>query len=218
MPPESKLTCVVSLCRLEAIFKYLRWLNLAWIIFSIFLVEFTLNFNHVAAVLGGPHDNELHLPAQLLPLLIGAFGFVRTCYLLLESWRSPEDIDPSVSAPTTPLPARTMHPGRDILLAFSPAMARASTTTSHDPNEIDELERQRSRFGRYLVAWLPWLSLLPYFRKEPHQDKEKRLSDASQTFASVKLGQPGDSRQRVEGKPALPNGTDEPSVKDRQTG
>lgn len=127
------------------------------------LVECTLNFNHVAPVLGGAgHDNEISLPAQLLPLLIGAFGFVRTCYLLLETWRSPDDIDPSLSAPPKPLPARTMHV-KDMFLMFSPAMRRKSTFT-HGPGEVEDFAKRRGRPARYLVAWLPWLSLLRSFQ------------------------------------------------------
>lgn len=161
------------------------------------LVEFSLNFNHVSAVLGGPNENELHLPAQLLPLLIGAFGFVRTCYLLFESWRSPEDIDPSLSAPPTPLPARTMHP-RDVLLLFSPAMARRSTF-SHDPEEIDETAKRRGRSVRYLVAWLPWLSLLESFQERPRLDKEKRVSGRSDRSQSPQWEQRSDRRRASRG-------------------
>ncbi|KAF9873161.1 hypothetical protein CkaCkLH20_09324 [Colletotrichum karsti] len=168
---------------LEVLFRWLRWLNLAFLIYSMLLVEFTLNFNHVNAVLGGPHNNELHLPAQLLPLLIGSFGFVRTCYLLFESWRSPEDIDPSLSAPPTPVAARTMHT-RDVLLLFSPAMARRPTTF-HDPDEIDKTAKQRGWPVRYLVAWLPWLSLLGFFQERPALEDRKRHSKGSENSERV---------------------------------
>ncbi|KAF6808550.1 hypothetical protein CPLU01_15657 [Colletotrichum plurivorum] len=178
---------------LQVLFKWLRWLNLAFLIYSMLLVEFSLNFNHVSAVLGGPNENELHLPAQLLPLLIGTFGFVRTCYLLFESWRSPEDIDPSLSAPPTPLTSRTMHP-RDMLLLFSPAMARRSTV-SHDPEEIDETAKRRGRSVRYLVAWLPWLSLLESFQDHPRPDKEKRVSGRSDGSESPPWAAKSDGRQ-----------------------
>jgi hypothetical protein len=146
--------------RLEAIFKYLRILNFLWLIHST-LIEFSLNFNNVTAVLGGLKNNELHLPGQLLPLLIGAFGFVRTSYFVLESWHSPGDIQPPLSEPSPPHAASIMH-ARDLPLAFSPAMARRTTTISHDPDEIDELERGRRCPVRYLVAWIPWLSLIKW--------------------------------------------------------
>ena len=167
---------------MRVIYKALRVLNLLWLVFSIFLVEFSLNFNNITAVLGGPHDNELHLPSQLLPLLIGAFGFVRIIYLLFEQTRSPGDAEPSVAhPPTPPRQARTMHLA-DALHVFSPAMARDSLTTTRDDDDIDAMERHRPRRLRYLVAWLPWLSLLPAFRSEdgePAHKREKRLSDLS---------------------------------------
>jgi hypothetical protein len=185
---------------LEVIFKYMRVLNFLWLVYSVFLVEFSLNFNNVTAVLGGPEDNEFHLPAQLLPFMIGIFGFVRTCYLLFESWRSPGDTEPSVSEPTPPLPARTMHI-RDIPLAFSPAMARNSTISSHDPNEVDDIERGRRWPVRYLVSWLPWLSVLKYFRDEPvinRYDKMNYHSGFSQANEKIDFAQPPRRHQDLE--------------------
>jgi hypothetical protein len=152
------------------------------LVYSALLIEFTLNFNNVTAVLGGPHSSELHLPGQLLPLLIGAFGFVRICYLVLESWRSGNDVEPSLATnQRTRLEARTLHT-KDLPLAFSPAMKREERVRKeHEPDEVDELERRRGRAARYLVSWLPWLSLLEGFRDEPVMDmgKEKRWSEYS---------------------------------------
>jgi hypothetical protein len=160
---------------LEVAHKALRVLNFLWLVWSMLLVEMTLNYNHVSAVLGGPTDNELHLPAQLLPLLIGAFGFVRILYKLLEDRRGRGDVDPSLAhdpAPPSPKAARTMHLDK-AFAAFSPAMAKRAPTAPHDPAEVDPLERRRSRALRYLVAWLPWLSLLQHFQG-PEGDEEKR--------------------------------------------
>jgi hypothetical protein len=154
--------------RLQIVYNSLRVLNFAWLVYSILLIEFTLNFNNVTAVLGGPHNNELHLPGQILPLLIGAFGFVRICYLVLENWRSPSDVEPSLATrPMTVQEARTLH-AKDLTLAFSPAMKREETMRGErDYGEVDELERGRRTPVRYLVTWLPWLSLLDYFRDDP---------------------------------------------------
>src|ERR1700760_12031 len=82
--------------RLKFLYKFWRWWQLGFIIYSIFLVEFSLNFNHVQGVLGGPNDNELHLPAQLLPLLIGACSFMRILWLSYSEMRQPGDEDASV--------------------------------------------------------------------------------------------------------------------------
>jgi hypothetical protein len=169
-----------------------------------------LNFNNVTAVLGGPHDNELHLPSQLLPLLMGAFGFVRACYLLFESWRSPGEIEPSMAEPSPPHPARTMHI-RDIPLAFSLAMARNSIATSHDPNELDELQRGRRWLVRYLVAWLPWLSLLPFFENDSVRHQGKRQSDQSgysRANDKINFAQPPLRGSGIERKPVPVHGSD----------
>jgi hypothetical protein len=150
-------------------FAALRILNLLWMIYSALLVEFSLNFNHITGVLGGPNDNELHLPAQLLPLLLGAFGFVRICWLKFEDWRSPDDHDPSVVTPEAQIHRRskTLPMGLGALKMFSREMARTRTEKEvHKDDEIDMLEDGMRRRFRYLVAWLPWLSLLDSFRAD----------------------------------------------------
>ena len=155
----------------------MQWANLIWLIFSALMVEFTLNFNHVTAVLGGPNDNELHLPSELLPLLIGAFGFVRICWLKFEEWRSPGDRDPSVVKSTDmPRRSRTLRFGVHMLQIFSSSLAKdAARVAQHEADELDELEKNRTRASRYLVSWLPWLSLLKHWRNELPEDKGKSL-------------------------------------------
>lgn len=67
--------------------------------------------------------------------------------------------------------------GVDMLQAFSPAMAMDDGRKEPDPNEVDEVDelvKKRSRIVRYLVAVLPWLSLLEYFHDKPQIGK--RLS------------------------------------------
>lgn len=148
---------------------------MVWIIWSILLVEFSLNFNHVGAVLGGPNDNELHLPSQILPLMVGLFGFVRTTYLAFEGWRAGDgDIEPSEAGPTEHRQSRTMKFGMDIFQAFSASMAKDVEHKEHRPDEMDDLESRSSRKARYLVAVLPWLSLLEYCTDKPQIGK--RLS------------------------------------------
>lgn len=146
-----------------------------WIIWSVILVEVSLNFNHVGAVLGGPNDNEVHLPSQILPLLVGLFGFVRTIFLAFKDWRAVDgDMEPSEAGPTEYHRSRTMKFGLDMFQAFSPGMAKDIEHKEHKPDEVDDLESKRSRKVRYLVAVLPWLSLLEYFQDKPQV--WKRLS------------------------------------------
>jgi len=136
------------------------------------LIEFTLNYNHVSIVLGGTQYVQVHLPAQLIPLLIGIFGFVRISYLRFEQWRSPGSIEPStVSTEAEPRPSRTFRFGVDVLKAFSPAMARQRTIKRHDPSDVDGMQKRRPWPIRYLVSWLPWLSLLTPFHAEPEVEK-----------------------------------------------
>jgi hypothetical protein len=146
----------------------LRWANSLWLIFTILVVECTLHHNHVHAVVGGPNDNELHLPSQLITLMIGAFGLVRVCYLKLKDWRTLGDRDPSiVETPQTSYPTWKPEMRWSILKIFSPSYAENSHTTAdgdkddeNDENEIDDLMKGRAQFMRYSISWLPWLALL----------------------------------------------------------
>jgi hypothetical protein len=58
-------------------------------------------------------------------------------------------------------------------------MARKSTMVERDPDEVDELERGRRWSVRYLVAWMPWLSLIKGFQDAEVREKEKRWSEQS---------------------------------------
>ncbi|KAL2071838.1 hypothetical protein VTL71DRAFT_13073 [Oculimacula yallundae] len=152
---------------LEIIFKVLRIFNFFWIIYSALLIEFSLNFNNVTAVLKGRNNGkELHLPAHIFPLLMGTFGLVQILYLLVQSKRTNEDAEPSLATSSLPQRSRTLRV-RSLLLTFSPAMSRDSTTVKYDPEEIDDLRRGRAWTVRYLVSWLPWLSLLGSFQDMP---------------------------------------------------
>jgi hypothetical protein len=143
--------------------------------FSVLMVELTLGYNHATAVLGGPDDNELHLPSELLPLMIGAFSFLRTCWLKFEEWRSPSNPDPSIAVdddgdddlPARARRSRTMRLGVRVFQAFSESLAAdAGRRAEHEAEELDRLERGRPTPERYLVAWLPWLSLLKRWRND----------------------------------------------------
>jgi hypothetical protein len=104
-------------------------------------------------------------------MLIGAFSFVRILWIRFEIWRSPEDIDPSLP-PTAdtglakrPKQVRTFRNPGDVLRLFSPALSRSFI----DKKLISEEARRTysavdgPRWKRYLVGWLPWLSLVSWF-------------------------------------------------------
>ena len=121
--------------RLNLIYKFLRIGNFLWLLFSAITVEFTLNFNHVKNVLGGKNGGELHYPSQLLPFLVGTLGFLRTCYAVVKDRWLKEDRESSVGVGT-----------------FSGSDAT--------PDESRDQEKPKGWPTRYLIAWLPWLSLL----------------------------------------------------------
>lgn len=122
--------------------KTLRWMNLIWLIFSAVMVECTLNFNHINDVLGGP-TNNLSSPGQLLPLLVGAIGFTGTCYKLAQDRLFNKEKR-----------GKLLH-----RRGFGPSTLRSTSG-------FDRQQQERSRVVRYLVGWLPWLSLLQHFDEE----------------------------------------------------
>src|ERR1700761_5925959 len=90
--------------RLRWTFYFLRVGNFLFILWSMILVECTLNYNHVKEVLGP--GKRVFFPSQLIPMIIGAFSFVRLMYKLLEKWRDPND-EPSL--PTAPHESKTQQ-------------------------------------------------------------------------------------------------------------
>lgn len=142
-------------CRLSFIFKFLRVANLFWLIFSALMVEFTLNFNNVDAVLGGKTDGGLQLPSQLLPFLIGVFSFIRTLYKLIkEKWWGVNESDAEAHH------ASHAEIGLDELQMTEEIPLDPANTEPHGPDQSSEQQEQRPGPVRFLVAWLPWLGLV----------------------------------------------------------
>ncbi|KAI9170549.1 hypothetical protein HJFPF1_00017 [Paramyrothecium foliicola] len=126
--------------------KVLRIFNVFWLLFSAFSVEFTLNFNHVVGVLGG-QGNALSNPGQLLPFLVGLFGFVATIYALAKERLFPKIEDDSFS------PVNLTF---DIPQSNSSSGGRSAARN----RRLDQQQEKRSTIIRFVVAWLPWLGLL----------------------------------------------------------
>ncbi|KAH8172342.1 hypothetical protein LIA77_06597 [Sarocladium implicatum] len=127
---------------LSMMFKVLRVANPIWLLWSIITIECTLNFNNVKGVLGGT-DNSLSVPGQLLPFLIGGFGFFETLYGILKVKVLQKDF----------------HDAPQAYTGFGPSVLRSTT-------DMEKNQQTHSWAVRYLVGWLPWLSLLHSYDKE----------------------------------------------------
>jgi hypothetical protein len=149
---------------LKSIHKFWKIFTPVYIIYSMLKIEFTLNFNHVGMVLGGPGDDEIELPAQMLPLLIGVFSFVRVSWLTWSAHRA-EEGSPAIA--------------NDGLDGPKPALAAdAPQPEMHDGDELDPHFRGRGVFARYFVAMMPWFSLLDHFGANMRAKDEERLFKA----------------------------------------
>ena len=118
------------------------------------MVEFTLNFNHIAGVLGGRDGNALSNPGQLLPFLVGLFGFVATLYALVAERLFPKTIEESEEAL------------RGVVTEIVGGPTQIGGGNEALGKSLDQQQAERSFFIRYLVAWMPWLSLLQRFDEE----------------------------------------------------
>ena len=157
--------------------------------------------NNIRGVLGGP-DNDLSAPGQLLPFLVGAFGFARSCYAILQEKVLDKQAKAVAALDALNLNAeglRTFTSPGDVAGAeakYSPGEDTAGdryqrVAQRHGEEEPVEGEgaeeehprpKERSWALRYLTAWLPWLSLL--------QDYDRQLSKQGLSRHSTGLTSP----------------------------
>lgn len=142
------------------------------------LVECTLNFNHVKGVLGP--GGRIFFPSQLIPLIIGAFSFLRLGYRVLEKSRDPDD-DPSLPANAPTFGVNQEFPGkRKLFKLFAPPTSAVNPRPQlpqdmpPEDTDIDKLVEDEPVRLRYLVTWLPWLSLLHWWKKDEKRENVHR--------------------------------------------
>lgn len=149
---------------LRLIFQALRAFNFFWMAWSMITVEFVLNYNHVDSVLGP--GGRIYFPSQLIPMIIGAFSFVRLVYLKFEKIRYNE-AEPTATVAREPTIEGSPQPkpkGKDLVRLFAPPKGVPRTASDFEPpkdTDIDRRVQHDPTWLRYLVAYLPWLSLLP---------------------------------------------------------
>ncbi|MCJ1284192.1 hypothetical protein MMC26_003523 [Xylographa opegraphella] len=167
---------------LDILFKVLSIGNLIWMIFAVLMVEMTLNYNRVGNVI---NLVDTFYPAQLLPMLIGAFGLIRILFLLAWSFYDPENKEQGESATAPPEDAHgnlsaenkirevELQGGDEKSQIYAKEVPSSSTQSPITPGTAilghDEdhnvVSIRRSALRRYLVAWLPWLSQFSFWTK-----------------------------------------------------
>ncbi|MCJ1398165.1 hypothetical protein MMC11_001362 [Xylographa trunciseda] len=167
---------------LDFVYKVLSICNLIWMIFAALMVEMTLNYNRVKNVIS---LLDTFFPAQLLPMLIGAFGLIRILFLLFWSFYEPEDEENGESATAPPEDTKgnpsaenkfrengvrgadqklEVHSKEMPLSPTQPSITSGIDILCHDEDHNPILVR-RSLLRRYIVAWLPWLSQFSFWTK-----------------------------------------------------
>jgi len=154
-------------------------------IYVIIMVELTIVWNHASAVTDGA---TLSQPSQLLPFLVGALGLVRILYIIaIDTFTEGAEAEEehSLTSEIMPTSPGTVQNENNTTTApsSSPLLEKVSSVTSTTiarPSSVatiaapvtpvrmrPELRRaetasrilERKAIVRYLVAWLPWLSL-----------------------------------------------------------
>lgn len=140
-------------------------------VFSIIMVELTLIWNHVTAVIG-PHGNVAY-PSQLLPMLIGTLSLVRILFLIVWEKADPDDKEEGETATAPPSTNPLAHAPPQHGLGFGQGLESlgpqvASPESAHSEPQLrvgPDDGVPRSTLHRYLVAWLPWLSQFPFWTR-----------------------------------------------------
>jgi hypothetical protein len=151
-------------------FIFLATGNLLWIIWSMIMIEMTLNYNHVANVLG--ENGRIFFPSQLIPLTISVCGFFRVVYLRWEQWRNPGFKPSLADDPPVPQKQSTIPKGKSFFKMFSPGTlppgaitpgggdVQESVKMVFEDSDLDPDMEGQPAWWRYLASWLPWLAAL----------------------------------------------------------
>jgi hypothetical protein len=157
-------------------------------IFASIMVEMTIIWNKARAVIAS--SNQVAYPAQLLPMLIGAFGLLRILFLLFWSIYEPEDTEQGETATAPPEDAqgnisagnkmRAANQGlgiksEEVTVSPTPYPPGPGTAIMGHDQDHNRVPIRRSLFHRYMVAWLPWLSQFPFWTKPSGGYQHTRL-------------------------------------------
>jgi hypothetical protein len=149
--------------RLKFLFNILRVFNLGWIVFCAVLIELTLNENHMLRTLAKWGD--IAFPAQLLPLLVGVLSFARVLWFMLLDWVDTGD-EAVIADPAHPhrsAAAKSLRGRLRLLPSWNDAKQRRPVAGTK-PNDGED--RHKPIHYRWVVGYLPWLSVFPFWRRE----------------------------------------------------
>jgi len=138
----------------------------------------TLNQNHLLGTLA--QHSDVRPPAQLLPLLIGVLSFARTLWLIFDEHgktiakilRTEAENAKILRAEAENEPPKILHNIRrgfeiTVRRIISP-LSVSSSTVSTDGSEQSQSHMPHGFHPwhqRYLVAWMPWLSIFKFWRR-----------------------------------------------------
>ena len=130
----------------------------------------TLNYNNMLQTIA--QFSHVLNPAQLLPLLIGTLSFVRTLWLIFqEHGKSIKNVlraEAEMAENEAPKLLHNIHRAFEIIIRkiISPLSVSSDTvsTVQREQSHSNTPHRVKPLHHRYLVAWLPWLSVFKFWK------------------------------------------------------
>ena len=157
--------------RLKMIYNVQRVFNLVWIIFCANIIEMTLVKNNMRKALS--QYSHISSPAQLLPLLVGTLSFIRTLWKIFQQHGKTiantlrDDAEKAENeAPKFLHRVRLVFEItiRKIISPLSVSSDIAGSTVHLERSHSNTPHRFHPLHHRYLVAWLPWLSVFKFWK------------------------------------------------------
>ena len=157
--------------RLKFIYNVQRIFNLFWMIFCAVIVEMTLIKNNMRQALA--QYGHITTPAQLLPLLIGTLSFIRILWLISrehgKAIQNTLRAEAEMAEHEAPKFLQRVHLAfkttiRKIISPLSVSSDIAGSTVHRERSPSNTPHRFHPLHHRYLVAWLPWLSVFKFWK------------------------------------------------------
>lgn len=138
-------------------------------VFCAVLIEMTLNENHMLQTVA--KFGHIAFPAQLIPLLIGVLSFARVLWLIFLEWVDSEDAEAAANEEqghpvVHPHRSEYANSVRGVLRLLPPWSNTKRDRPAVATKPEDRKDRHKPIHYRWLVGYLPWLSIFPFWRHE----------------------------------------------------
>jgi hypothetical protein len=144
---------------------------------------------------------NIAFPAQLIPLLVGVLSFARVLWLILSDWvESREGKDASNEEQVSTRHARGTKFLRGIIRLLPPWTDAPPRGRPVVVGHVDKRDRHKPIHYRYLVGYLPWLSVFPFWKRELRDIENPSAQETLKEEAEVRNADASLNDQQVSQK------------------